>query len=128
MRTYIAKVLGLALALPSGMSLGKLGPFVQMSGCIAENLPYSKVKTNKTIRQQFMVSALVIGVSSTFGAPIGGLLFAIEIGETNFTVQNLWKGFFVCTLSAIIFRIVEAKQSSSVFTVEGDFYFLGNSS
>ena len=88
------------------MSVGKLGPYVQIAGCLAENLPYRKSQTNKTIRHQFLVAATVIGVSSTFGAPIGGLIFAIEVGATTFTIQNLWKGFFVCTFATLIFKLI----------------------
>lgn len=39
-RTYISKVLGMIFMLSSGLSLGKEGPFVHISGCIAETLPY----------------------------------------------------------------------------------------
>lgn len=40
-RTYIGKCLGMIFMLSSGLSLGKEGPFVHISGCIAESLPYS---------------------------------------------------------------------------------------
>ena len=38
--TYIGKVFGMIGMLSSGMSLGKLGPFVHIAGCIANSLPY----------------------------------------------------------------------------------------
>lgn len=66
----------------SGMSVGKMGPFIQISGCICENMPYKKAKTNMTIRQQFLVAAFVIGMTSSLGAPIGGLFFAMEVCTT----------------------------------------------
>ena len=34
-RTYLSKALGMVFMLCSGMSLGKLGPYVHISGCIA---------------------------------------------------------------------------------------------
>lgn len=36
-RTYLSKVFGMLFMLGSGMSLGKEGPFVHISGCIAES-------------------------------------------------------------------------------------------
>ena len=48
-RTYLSKVFGMIFMLSSGMSLGKEGPFVHISGCIANFLPYSEMKTNKTL-------------------------------------------------------------------------------
>jgi len=48
-RTYVGKVLGMIFMLSSGMSLGKEGPFVHISGCIANFLPYGKTKENRTL-------------------------------------------------------------------------------
>jgi chloride channel 2 len=48
-RTYVAKVLGMVFMLASGMSLGKEGPFVHISGCIASFLPYRKAQENRTL-------------------------------------------------------------------------------
>jgi H+/Cl- antiporter ClcA len=39
-KTYVSKVLGMVFMLSSGMSMGKEGPFVHISGCIANFLPY----------------------------------------------------------------------------------------
>jgi len=85
-RTYVAKVIGITAMLTSGMSVGKLGPFVHIAGCLAESFPYSALEKNKTLKHQFLVAAVVVGVSCTFGAPIGGLLFAIEVSTTVFTM------------------------------------------
>ena len=45
-KTLLSKVLGMVFMLSSGMSLGKEGPFVHISGCIAESLPYKKLTKN----------------------------------------------------------------------------------
>ena len=49
-RTYCSKVLGMVCMLSSGMSLGKEGPFVHISGCIANSLPYKQLEINKTLK------------------------------------------------------------------------------
>jgi len=52
-----------------------------------------------------MTAAVAVGVTATFGAPIGGVLFAIEVSSTTFTVANLWKSFFASTITIILFKL-----------------------
>lgn len=112
--------------LTSGMSIGKLGPFVHIAGCLAESFPYPELRKNKTLRHQFLVSAVVVGVASTFGAPIGGLLFAIEVSTTTFTVQNLWKAFFACTISVLGFKSLERMQRVVLFNANASYFYQGD--
>lgn len=39
-KTYTAKFFGLICMLSSGLSVGKVGPFIHMVVCLAANLPY----------------------------------------------------------------------------------------
>ena len=39
-----------------------------------------------------------------FGAPIGGVLFSIEVTSTYFMVSAYWKGFFCAVCGAIVFK------------------------
>lgn len=41
-----------------------------------------------------LTAAVASGVTATFGAPIGGVLFSIEVSSTYYMVSNLWKAFF----------------------------------
>lgn len=41
-----------------------------------------------------LAASVAIGVVATFGAPIGGVLFSIEVTSTYYFVSNLWKTFF----------------------------------
>lgn len=91
-RTYLSKTIGMILMLASGMSLGKEGPFVHIAGCIAEIL-YDSFYINflqrsdtNTLKHEFYTAAVAVGVTCTFGAPIGGVLFAIEVSTSTFTV------------------------------------------
>jgi len=87
-KTLVAKVVGLMLALGSGMVIGKEGPFVHIS-CIIGNqmlrLPvFHELASSVALRKQILAAACAVGVSSTFGAPIGGVLFSIEVTGTYF--------------------------------------------
>ena len=124
-KTYIAKVIGMIFMLSSGNSLGKEGPFVHISGCIANFLPYSETKTNKTLMHQFMTAAVAVGVTCTFGAPIGGVLFAIEVSTSSFTVSNLWKSFFASTITVLCFKSVGLLASAAVFSADASYFYSG---
>ena len=105
-KTLLSKVLGMKCMLSRGMSLGKEGPFVHIAGSIASSLPYKKLETNQSIRHQFLTAAVAVGVTCTFGAPIGGVLFAIEVSTSTFTVSNLYKSFFASTITVLCFKAV----------------------
>lgn len=53
-----------------------------------------------------LAAACAVGVASDFGAPIGGLLFSIEVTSTYFAVRNYWRGFFASVVAAFVFRIL----------------------
>jgi chloride channel 2 len=105
-RTLLAKVIGLIAILMSGFSIGKEGPFIHISAIIADNLPYKIAKQNKTIRHQILSAAIAVGVTATFGAPIGGVLFSIELTSHVYNIQNLWKALYSATISVILFKFI----------------------
>ena len=53
-----------------------------------------------------MTAAVAVGVTATFGAPIGGVLFAIEVSSSTFTVSDLWKSFFASTFTVLLFKMM----------------------
>lgn len=64
------------------------------------------------------------GVACTFSAPVGGVLFSIEVTSVYFAVRNYWRGFFAAACSATLFRLLrvvlntnEGKLWSISFTV-----------
>jgi chloride channel 2 len=83
LRTLYAKVIGLVLALACGMVIGKEGPFVHISCILATQLLrlplFTEIRDSPALKKQILAAACAVGVSSTFGAPIGGVLFSIEV-------------------------------------------------
>lgn len=71
-----------------------------------------------------MSAGIAVGVAITFGAPIGGMLFAIEVTATQFTVNNLWKSFFASTLAVLCFKFY-GYDSVAVFTADASYFFMG---
>ncbi|XP_067310114.1 chloride channel protein 2a isoform X5 [Pseudorasbora parva] len=120
-KTFVAKVIGLTCALGSGMPLGKEGPFVHVASLCAALLskfmalfggiymlkeePFEGNK-NELRNTEMLSAACAVGVGCCFAAPIGGVLFSIEVTSTFFAVRNYWRGFFAATFSAFIFRVL----------------------
>jgi chloride channel 3/4/5 len=87
----------LALAVASGLSLGKEGPFVHIASCVGNIVSrfFSKYENNEgkslyftqsiifivcttAKRREILSAACAAGVAVAFGAPIGGTLFSLE--------------------------------------------------
>uniref|UniRef100_A0A8C5IZD1 Chloride voltage-gated channel 2 n=1 Tax=Junco hyemalis TaxID=40217 RepID=A0A8C5IZD1_JUNHY len=108
-KTFVAKVIGLTCALGSGMPLGKEGPFVHIASMCATLLSrflslFGGFYEARNI--EMLAAACAVGVGCCFAAPIGGVLFSIEVTSTFFAVRNYWRGFFAATFSAFIFRVL----------------------
>nr|XP_023677951.1 chloride channel protein 2 isoform X3 [Paramormyrops kingsleyae] len=118
-KTFVAKVIGLTCALGSGMPLGKEGPFVHIASLCAALLSkfmslFGGIYEEQTVignknesrNIEMLAAACAVGVGCCFAAPIGGVLFSIEVTSTFFAVRNYWRGFFAATFSAFIFRVL----------------------
>ncbi|XP_056276202.1 chloride channel protein 2-like isoform X1 [Pseudoliparis swirei] len=64
------------------------------------------VGQNELRNTEMLSAACAVGVGCCFAAPIGGVLFSIEVTSTFFAVRNYWRGFFAATFSAFIFRVL----------------------
>lgn len=56
------------------------------------------------------------GVAATFCAPIGGVLFSVEVTTVFFAVRNYWRGFFAACCGATVWRLY-----GIIFQYEGSF-------
>ena len=60
----------------AGLSIGKEGPFVHVSSCIAHSLVthvplFHRFRRDQTTYFSVLGAAVAVGVVSTFGAPVG---------------------------------------------------------
>ncbi|GAB0492266.1 hypothetical protein MMPV_003527 [Pyropia vietnamensis] len=122
-RTLGAKSAGLSLALASGMSIGKLGPFVHMSGMIAALVcrcrRFSSLSRSATAQLSAISAAMAAGVGATFGAPLGGVLMSIELMATFYYSHWLPMALY-CSLCGY-FLVVLFFQADSVTFFQSDF-------
>ncbi|XP_071946153.1 chloride channel protein 2-like isoform X2 [Antedon mediterranea] len=110
-KTLIAKVVGLATSVGSGLPLGKEGPFVHIASIVSTLLSkfivtFKGIYENESRNIEMLAAACAVGVSCNFAAPIGGVLFSIEVTSTYFAVRNYWRGFFGAVCGAFVFRLL----------------------
>ncbi|KAG8182992.1 hypothetical protein JTE90_027479 [Oedothorax gibbosus] len=111
LRTLIAKIIGLTCTLGSGMPLGKEGPFVHISSILATILgklvaSFKGIHENESRANEMLAAACAVGVACSFAAPIGGVLFSIEVTSVYFAVRNYWRGFFAACCGAMVWRLL----------------------
>ncbi|KAG6595872.1 Chloride Channel (ClC) Family [Phytophthora cinnamomi] len=126
-RALIAKCFGLVLALGSGLTIGKEGPFVHLSSIIARQLLrlplFEQIRNSKDLTHHVLAAACAVGVTATFGAPVGGVLFSIEVTTSYYVTSNYWRAFFSSVVGVVVFRGLNsflAGSYGSLFTTEFD--------
>ncbi|ODN02440.1 Chloride channel protein 2 [Orchesella cincta] len=109
-RTLFAKVIGLTASLGSGMPLGKEGPFVHIASIVATLMTklqsFHGIYENESRSNEMLAAACAVGVACCFAAPVGGVLFSIEVTAVYFAVRDYWRGFFAAGIGAMFFRLL----------------------
>jgi CIC family chloride channel protein len=100
-RWIIVKAAGASLSLGSGWSVGREGPIAQIGGAIGSAVAQLRQLTPE--RAKVLVAAGAgAGIATTFNAPIGGLMFALEIVLLSHAeIANLIL-LIVATTSAVV--------------------------
>ena len=112
-------MVGLSLSNAAGLSVGREGPFVHMSCCLANLLMqvpcFSHIRVNEAKRIEILGCATAAGVASTFGTPFGAVIFAIEITAHSYMVSNLPQAFFCAVCGTILITLVYLSDFMSLF-------------
>ncbi len=70
-----------------------------------------------------ITAAIAVGTTITFGAPIGGVLFSIELTSHIYNIQNLWRAMYSATISYFIFKITHSFEIIALFTAKAHDFF-----
>ena len=108
--TLFCKAVGVTLSVAGGLVVGKEGPMIHAGSIVAAGLSQGSSKSfklrtmflkrfrNDHDKRDFVSAGAAAGVAAAFGAPIGGVLFAMEEaathwGEGNFScIVSRWSG------------------------------------
>ncbi|KAJ2539482.1 glycerol ethanol, ferric requiring protein, partial [Coemansia sp. RSA 1933] len=101
--TLLMKSVGLAMAVASGLSVGKEGPAVHMGCCVGNVVSrnFAKYRASAARQREIVSASAAAGVAVAFGAPIGGVLFSLEDLSSHFPRKTLWRSF-LCALVATV--------------------------
>ena len=105
-KVLFVKAIGAVFAVATGMCLGKEGPFVHISTCVAFLVGkcFPKYQENSRKMRELLSAGCSAGLSVAFGAPIGGVLFSYEEISTYFPRRVLWRAFFCSLWAAAILK------------------------
>nr|pir hypothetical protein T06F4.2 - Caenorhabditis elegans [Caenorhabditis elegans] len=122
LKTLVSKIFGVAMALGSGVPIGKMGPFVHIASVVANQMCLLAAKFDSAYREESrrmecLAAACAVGVACTFSSPVGGVLFSIEVTTMYFSVRSYWRGFFAACCGATTIRLLRAYVVETEVTV-----------
>eukprot|EP00929_Paragymnodinium_shiwhaense_P027558 TRINITY_DN16157_c0_g1_i1.p1 TRINITY_DN16157_c0_g1~~TRINITY_DN16157_c0_g1_i1.p1 ORF type:complete len:856 (-),score=76.19 TRINITY_DN16157_c0_g1_i1:277-2844(-) len=119
-RVFVAKAFGLLLTECSGMPTGKEGPFVHMASMTSFGLLKSvpalrKVREIHNYMYYMLMASAACATCSTFGVPIGSVLFALEVmPDTQWTNVCYWTCLGSAVAGSLVLKRLEFAWSGSV--------------
>jgi len=127
LRILLFKIVGLVFSVGGGLSVGSEGPLVHTAACVAYVLmkyipEFSEILDSQSITKQIFAASAAVGVSSAFNAPVGGLLFSIEVTSTFYLVANYWRSFIAAMAGAVACNLLlitkEGANSDPLLTLQ----------
>lgn len=118
-------MVGTIFAVSGGLCIGKEGPLAHIGANIGALVCYFPIESFKTLRndvvkRQMIAAGASVGVSTAFGAPIGGALFSYEISKPNtfWTFSMLWRVFAACSISTFLLGIYTSLWRGTTFSLD----------
>jgi len=124
-KTMVSKVVGVIFSVTAGFAVGKEGPMIHSGAAVGAGISQGKssslilglfpiktkifrdFRTDKE-KRDFVACGAAAGVSAAFGAPMGGLLFAIEEGASHVNQPMLWRAAICSCLSFATLSLIKS--------------------
>jgi len=109
-RTFIAKVVGTACAVSSGLAIGKEGPSVHIGSIIASAIGRSALLRRLQMQnpeaahpdrdaREFVLCGAAAGLAASFGVPLAGVFFGLELATNRWRAELTWRTLLTCAVS-----------------------------
>jgi len=123
--TLVVKSVGLIFSVGSGLGLGKEGPFVHLGCCVANIMSraFGKYRHNESKKRELLSCAAAAGVAVAFGAPVGGVLFSLEMLSSYFPPKTIWRSFYCAIVAAITLRGIDPLHSGKLVAFEITYHY-----
>jgi len=118
-RTLVSKAVGILFSVASGLPCGKEGPMIHSGAVIGGGVATGKSSKlhfdtgffrryrGDREKRVFVAAGAAAGVAAAFGAPIGGVLFAVEEACSWWTLDMSMQIFFCATCSSVTLNLVQ---------------------
>jgi H+/Cl- antiporter ClcA len=123
-RALCFKAVGILFSVAGGLPCGKEGPMIHAGAILGAGIPSGKFTGKKSGRgfdfsfeffqtyrsdkdkHDYIACGAAAGVSAAFGAPIGGVLFALEEGISNWNTSLTWKTFLSAMVATLTLSLL----------------------
>lgn len=58
---------------------------------------------------------MACGITASFGSPLGGVLFSIEVTARFYEIKCLWEGVICSSISVLVFRLITFLKRETLF-------------
>eukprot|EP00904_Undaria_pinnatifida_P001073 jgi/Undpi1/10967/HiC_scaffold_30.g13268.m1 len=122
----VVKSAGLILAAGGGLNIGREGPYTHLGGMVSYQLIkkvpfFNAILKKETVLRQVLAASAAVGLSSTFAATIGGVLFSIEITTLYYDIGNYFKAFVAAISGTVAVSLVRTLEEGSPEYIERSF-------
>lgn len=133
-RAIIFKFLGTIFASAAALACGPEGPMIHIGAGIAYAVtcvdslsailpaltPSILARfTNDRDRREFIAAGAGAGIAAAFGAPIGGVLFALEEAASHWSPQLIWRIFTSAMVATFTLALIRAGGHSGDISLAG---------
>lgn len=122
LKTLIVKSVALPLAISSGLSVGKEGPSVHYATCCGYVITNWLLSKEMAFPEQseYLTASTAGGVAVAFGAPIGGVLFALEEMSASipFKLSALWKSYYIALAGISALQYIDPSRNGKIVVFE----------
>ncbi|AIN95119.1 CLC-type chloride channel, putative [Leishmania panamensis] len=102
--TLITKVVAMCFSTGSGLTVGKEGPFVHIGACVGGIISGAFPSYQQETKERELITAGAGGgMAVAFGAPVGGVIFALEDVSTSYNFKALMAAL-ICGVTAVLLQ------------------------
>lgn len=102
-KVLLGKFTGGLLSLGAGLSLGREGPCIQMGAAVGKGFSRRGDDEQKNL---LMTGGGAAGLAAAFGAPLAGILFALEEVHKSFSAKILFTSIAACATAGVVTRLL----------------------